>query len=145
MIWVGPPPEAIALMGDKLSARNLMERSGVPTLPTAEIKAGDDILAAASRIGYPVLVKASAGGGGKGMRIVVTEGELEAAVDGARREAAASFGDDTVFLERWLARCRHVEIQTCDLLGDWMFHLQASIHLQEPEILAIQQELHGAC
>ncbi|MCZ6863916.1 MAG: ATP-grasp domain-containing protein [Alphaproteobacteria bacterium] len=115
IIWVGPPPEAIALMGDKLSAKNLMEQSEVPTLPAAEIKPGDDILAAASRIGYPVLVKASAGGGGKGMRIVASEGELLAAVDGARREAAASFGDDTVFLERWLAKCRHVEIQ---ILGD---------------------------
>ena len=108
MIWVGPPPDAIARMGDKLSARNLMEQSGVPTLPAAEIKADDDLLAAAGSVGYPVLVKASAGGGGKGMRVVASESELEAAVEGARREAAASFGDDTVFLERWLARCRHV-------------------------------------
>ena len=115
MIWVGPPPQAIALMGDKLSARSLMEQSGVPTLPAAEIKPGDDIFALASKIGYPVLIKASAGGGGKGMRIVASESELEAAAASARREAASSFGDDTVFLERWLAKCRHVEIQ---ILGD---------------------------
>ena len=115
MIWVGPPPEAIRLMGDKLSAKNLMEQSGVATLPAAELKPGDDISAAAGEIGYPVLIKASAGGGGKGMRIVESEGELQDALDGARREAAASFGDDTVFLERWLASCRHVEIQ---ILGD---------------------------
>ncbi|MCH8332337.1 ATP-grasp domain-containing protein [Candidatus Sumerlaeota bacterium] len=115
MIWVGPPPEAIALMGDKLSAKNLMEQSEVPTLPAAEIKPGDDIMAAAGTIGYPVLIKASAGGGGKGMRVVESEGELEDAVSGARREAAASFGDDTIFIERWLPSCRHVEIQ---ILGD---------------------------
>ena len=115
MIWVGPPPEAIRLMGDKLSAKDLMKRSEVPTLLATEIKPGDDIAAAAKKIGYPVLIKASAGGGGKGMRVVKSEGELQDALDGARREAAASFGDDTVFLERWLASCRHVEIQ---ILGD---------------------------
>ena len=115
MIWVGPPPEAIALMGDKLSAKNLMQQSEVPTLPAAEIKPGDDIMKAAGTIGYPVLIKASAGGGGKGMRVVESEGELEDAVSGARREAAASFGDDTLFIERWLPSCRHVEIQ---ILGD---------------------------
>ena len=98
MIWVGPPPEAISQMGDKLSARNLMEQAGVPTLPAAEIKPGVDVSAAANKIGYPVLVKASAGGGGKGMRVVESEGELQNAVESARREAAAAFGDDTVFL-----------------------------------------------
>ncbi len=127
MIWVGPPPEAIALMGDKLSARNLMERSGVPTLPAAELKPGVDIFAVADKIGYPVLIKASAGGGGKGMRVVASKDELETAVDGARREAAAYFGDDTVFCERWLATCRHVEIQ---ILGD---HHGNLIHCFERE------------
>ena len=115
MTWVGPPPEAIRQMGDKLSAKSLMEKAKVPTLPAAEIKPGEDIAAIAKKVGYPVLIKASAGGGGKGMRVVESESELQAAIDGARREAAASFGDDTVFLERWLASCRHVEIQ---ILGD---------------------------
>ena len=113
--WVGPPPEAISAMGDKLSAKRLMQDAKVPTLPAAEINAGDDIKKAAAEIGYPVLVKASAGGGGKGMRVVESEAELEDAVAGARREAGASFGDDTIFLERWLAASRHVEIQ---ILGD---------------------------
>ena len=115
MIWVGPPPDAIRQMGDKLAAKNLMDRSGVPTLPSSELKPGDDTAAAAKQIGYPVLIKASAGGGGKGMRVVESEVELQEAVDGARREAAAAFGDDTVFLERWLTSSRHVEIQ---VLGD---------------------------
>ena len=113
--WVGPPSEAIRAMGDKLSAKNLMQKSEVPTLPTAELNDGDDLAAAAKTIGYPVLIKASAGGGGKGMRVVESEADLQDAVDGARREAAASFGDDTVFLERWLTSSRHVEIQ---ILGD---------------------------
>lgn len=113
--WVGPSPAAISGMGDKLSAKKLMSESKVPTLPAAELKEGDDIVAAAKEIGYPVLIKASAGGGGKGMRVVEKEGDLQDAVDGARREAGASFGDDTIFLERWLTSSRHVEIQ---ILGD---------------------------
>jgi propionyl-CoA carboxylase alpha chain len=115
LIWVGPSPEVIRSMGDKLSARALMEKSGVPMLPASELNEGDDPKAAAKKIGYPVLVKASAGGGGKGMRVVESEDDLQDAIDGARREAAASFGDDTVYLERWLASTRHVEIQ---ILGD---------------------------
>lgn len=115
LIWVGPSPDAIRSMGDKLSARKLMESSGVPMLPAAELNAGDDVAAAAETIGFPVLVKASAGGGGKGMRVVESADELQDAIDSSRREAAASFGDDTVYLERWLASTRHVEIQ---ILGD---------------------------
>jgi propionyl-CoA carboxylase alpha chain len=102
-------------MGDKLSARNLMDKSGVPMLPAAELNAGDDAEAAAEKVGYPVLIKASAGGGGKGMRIVESKDQLKDAIEGSRREAASSFGDDTVYLERWLASCRHVEIQ---IMGD---------------------------
>jgi len=113
--WLGPTPEVIGLMGDKLSAKRLMDEAGVPTLPGVEIKADTDIVAAAAKIGYPVLVKASAGGGGRGMRVVENEAGLVAAVEGAKREAGSSFGDDTVFLEKWLATSRHVEIQ---ILGD---------------------------
>ncbi len=115
LIWVGPTPDVIARMGDKLSAKRLMQAAGVPTLQAAEITAGMDLQAAAAEIGYPVLVKASAGGGGRGMRVVQTPGDLLAAVDSARREAGSSFGDDTVFLERWVEVSRHVEIQ---ILGD---------------------------
>ena len=113
--WLGPTPKVIGLMGDKLSAKRLMDEAGVPTLPGVEIEADTDIVAAAAKIGYPVLVKASAGGGGRGMRVVENEAGLVAAVEGAKREAGSSFGDDTVFLEKWLATSRHVEIQ---ILGD---------------------------
>ena len=113
--WLGPTPKVIGLMGDKLSAKRLMDEAGVPTLPGVEIEANTDIAAEATKIGYPVLVKASAGGGGRGMRVVENEAGLVAAVEGAKREAGSSFGDDTVFLEKWLATSRHVEIQ---ILGD---------------------------
>jgi propionyl-CoA carboxylase alpha chain len=113
--WIGPSPGVIGTMGDKLSAKKLMQDAGVPTLPAIEVTASTDVSAAAGEIGYPVLVKASAGGGGRGMRIVESEDELTGAIESARREAAASFGDDTVFLEKWLDTSRHVEIQ---IIGD---------------------------
>ena len=125
--WVGPPTHAIEEMGDKLSAKQAMTDAGVPTLPARELNAGDDLATAAEAIGFPVLVKASAGGGGRGMRVVESVDKLEAAVEGARREAEASFGDDTVFLERWLTASRHVEIQ---ILGDNHGNL---VHLFERE------------
>ncbi|MCH2351086.1 MAG: biotin/lipoyl-binding protein [Pseudomonadales bacterium] len=125
--WVGPPIPAIEQMGDKLSAKAAMTEAKVPTLPAKELNAGDDVAAAAKEIGYPVLVKASAGGGGRGMRVVESEEGLKAAVEGARREAGSSFGDDTVFLERWLTSSRHVEIQ---ILGDLHGSL---VHLFERE------------
>ena len=113
--WIGPSPNVIGLMGDKLSAKKLMQEAGVPTLPAIEITGDTNIKKSAKEIGYPVLVKASAGGGGRGMRVVEKESDLESAVEGAKREAANSFGDDTVFLEKWLDVSRHVEIQ---ILGD---------------------------
>ena len=127
MCWVGPSPEAISQMGDKLSAKKLMRDVGVPTLAALPIADGEDITAKAQEIGYPVLVKASAGGGGRGMRVVATEAELSDAVDGARREAKAAFGDDRLFLERWLTSSRHIEIQ---ILGDNHGNL---VHLFERE------------
>ena len=109
LAWVGPSPEVIEQMGDKLAAKALAEKAEVPTLPGSEDpEAGDEV-------GYPLLVKAAAGGGGKGMRIVESPGDLEEAVASARREAASGFGDDRVFLERYVARARHIEIQ---ILGD---------------------------
>ena len=118
LIWVGPAPTAIAAMGDKLAAKESMTAAGVPTLPSvpvADSMSGDDLIAAGAEVGYPLLVKASAGGGGKGMRIVDAADTLADAVAAARREAAGAFGDDTVFLERYLPAPRHVEIQ---VLGD---------------------------
>ena len=105
----------MAMMGDKLAARDLMAKLAVPTLTAVTLKSGDDFSSAASQIGYPLLVKAASGGGGKGMRVVANDGELQYAIESARREAAASFGDDRVYLERWLERCRHIELQ---ILGD---------------------------
>ena len=113
--WVGPSAKAIAAMGDKLSAKRLMADAGVPQLSSADLSDVADAQAMAEDIGYPLLVKASAGGGGKGMRVVDGANDLVTAIEGARREAGAAFGDDTVFLERWLTRARHVEIQ---VLGD---------------------------
>ncbi len=115
LVWVGPPAEAIEAMGSKVGARALMREAGVPVVPGAELGDGAGLAAEAERVGYPLLVKASAGGGGKGMRPVAEPAELESAVVGARREAEAAFGDATVFLERYLERPRHIEIQ---LLAD---------------------------
>ena len=98
-------------MGSKVRARALMEAAGVPIVPGPELGDDADPAAAAAEVGYPLLVKASAGGGGKGMRPVAGPAELEEAVAGARREAEAAFGDPTVFLERYLQRPRHIEIQ----------------------------------
>ena len=109
LVWVGPSPDAIETMGDKLAAKAAAEAAGVPVLPSSEDPAD------ARGVGFPLMVKAAAGGGGKGMRLVSKPPELEAAVAAARREALGGFGDDTVFLERYLPRCRHVEIQ---ILGD---------------------------
>lgn len=127
LVWVGPSGDAIAKMGDKLSSKELMREAGVPTLPSAEVTADADIAALANDVGYPVLIKASAGGGGKGMRIVEGQEALSEAVAGAKREAATAFGDDTVFLERWLSASRHVEIQ---VLGD---HQGNVVHCFERE------------
>lgn len=113
--WIGPTPDVISAMGDKLSAKELMEKAEVPTLPAIEITPETDLVRAAGEIGYPVLVKASAGGGGRGMRVVENEADLKVSVDSAKREAGSSFGNDTVFLEKWLDSSRHVEIQ---IIGD---------------------------
>ena len=113
LTWIGPRPDAIRTMGDKLAAKRIAAQVGVPTLPSAELTgdAGFEWRAQAAGVGYPLLIKAAAGGGGRGMRLVADEGELEEAVRSARREAEASFGDGTVFAERWLPAPRHIEVQ----------------------------------
>jgi acetyl/propionyl-CoA carboxylase alpha subunit len=113
--FVGPSPEAIAAMGSKLEAKSLMEAADVPVLAGATVTDSGDLAGIAERIGFPLLVKAAFGGGGRGMRVVHQPGELADAVEAARREAASAFGDGTVFLERFVSEPRHVEVQ---ILGD---------------------------
>jgi len=113
LVWIGPPPAAIRAMARKVEAKELAASAGVPLLPSAAVD-GDDPGAwatAADAVGYPLLVKASSGGGGKGMRRVDRASDLAEAVRAGRREAASSFGDSTVFLERYLDAPRHVEVQ----------------------------------
>jgi acetyl-CoA carboxylase, biotin carboxylase subunit len=116
LVFIGPPPEAMRLMGDKVEARRLMAKRGVPVIPgLVERAAGESgaaaIRAFALREGYPIILKAAAGGGGKGMRVVRQEGELDAALRTARSEANASFGDDGIYAEKFLEKVRHVEVQ----------------------------------
>ena len=112
LVWVGPAPQAIATMGDKVAARRTMLAAGVPVVPGTDTGLTDaEASDAAEAIGYPVLVKASAGGGGKGIRVVDAPAELLRALAAARREAMAAFGDETVYLEKLIAHARHVEIQ----------------------------------
>ena len=121
LIWVGPNSKVITSMGDKLKAKVLAEKAGVPTLPmTTDPKK-------ASSIGYPLLIKAAAGGGGKGMRIVDSNKALKESILGAQREALSGFGDDRVFIERYVASSRHIEIQ---ILGDSYGNV---VHLGERE------------
>jgi propionyl-CoA carboxylase alpha chain len=132
LVWVGPQPAAIGRMGDKLAAKALAEEVGVHSLP------GSEDPARADAVGFPLLVKAAAGGGGKGMRIVTSREQLADAVAAARREAKSGFGDDRVFLERYLPRCRHVEIQ---ILGDahgnvvHLFERECSIQRRHQKII----------
>ena len=121
LIWVGPNSRVITSMGDKLKAKDIAEKAGVPTLPmTTDPKK-------ANTIGYPILIKAAAGGGGKGMRIVEDKKDLKEAIAGAQREAKTGFGDDRVFIERYVPSSRHVEIQ---ILGDSQGNV---VHLGERE------------
>jgi len=113
LVFVGPPAEAIEAMGSKTAARQLAIAAGVPVVPgnTEGVKDADEAIAIAETYGFPVLLKAAAGGGGKGMRIVRAKDELAAALESARREARNAFGDDAVYLEKYIEGPRHVEIQ----------------------------------
>ncbi|TGD72456.1 acetyl-CoA carboxylase biotin carboxylase subunit [Mangrovimicrobium sediminis] len=127
-IFIGPRAETIRLMGDKVSAKDAMKKAGVPTVPGSDGALPDDdeqILAMARDIGYPVIIKAAAGGGGRGMRVVHTEAALLPSVSVTRSEAGAAFGSDVVYMEKFLQKPRHVEIQViadgqgnCIHLGD---------------------------
>lgn len=128
LVWVGPPPEAIRLMGDKTTARQTVAKAGVPLIPGSPKGLGDDdLLTYAPKIGFPLLVKAAAGGGGKGMRAVEREEDLPQALRLARAEAKSAFGDDEIYMEKMLVDARHVEVQ---VLADGFGN---TIHLGERE------------
>ena len=129
LVFIGPPPEAIRLMGNKSEARSTMASSGVPVLPGSDGPLGslDEALALAEEIGFPVIVKASAGGGGRGMRLAFTREALRSAYDTARNEAGKAFGDATIYLEKYLERPRHIEFQ---VFAD---HDGRTVHLGERE------------
>src|SRR6185369_15808721 len=125
IVFIGPPVGAIQTMGDKIAAKAAVSAFGVPVVPgIARPGLTDaDLIAGAAEVGYPVLVKPSAGGGGKGMRAVHAPADLPDALRSARREAAAAFGDDTLFLERFVRTPRHIEVQVlADGYGN-VFHL----------------------
>ena len=112
IVFVGPPPEAMEAMGDKVRSRELMQKAGVAVVPgSPPLTTTEDAAAHAQRIGFPVLLKAAAGGGGRGMRIVRASAELPSLLAQARGEARSSFGDETVFLEKYVERPRHIEVQ----------------------------------
>jgi 3-methylcrotonyl-CoA carboxylase alpha subunit len=140
IVFVGPPASAIRAMGGKSAAKALMEEAGVPVVPGYHGKdQGVALFAeAARRIGYPVLVKASAGGGGKGMRIVEAESGLAEAIEGAKREAKSAFGDDRLLIEKYLLRPRHIEIQVfADSQGNavYLFERDCSIQRRHQKVL----------
>jgi len=140
LVWVGPPASAIDAMGSKVGAKALMRAAGVPTLPSITV-AGDVDLPDPGEVdglGWPLLVKASAGGGGRGMRIVAGPDDLAEALDSARREAASAFGDGTVFLERYVTDPRHIEVQVlADAHGATvaLFERECSIQRRHQKII----------
>jgi acetyl-CoA carboxylase biotin carboxylase subunit len=126
--FIGPSADAIAAMGDKVQARRLMEAAGVPVIPGTDVELSNaEILATADEVGFPLFIKAAAGGGGKGMRVVDDPADMPRSLEAARREAAGAFGDDRIYLEKAISNARHVEIQVlADSQGN-------TIHLGERE------------
>ena len=127
LVFIGPDPDTIKLMGDKAESKKMMAEAGVPTIPGNDGELSGNVDAVARDIGYPLMVKAAAGGGGKGMRIVESPEELESAIEAASSEARNSFGNDTLILEKYLDQPRHLEVQ---ILGDQQGNV---IHLYERE------------
>jgi acetyl-CoA carboxylase biotin carboxylase subunit len=129
LVFIGPSPEAISAMGDKVEARRLMRKAGVPVVPGSDdaLDSDAEVERLASEIGFPVMLKAAGGGGGKGMRLVSAAAELKSGLRAARSEAKSAFGDDRVYVEKAIVRPRHVEVQ---VLGDTHGHV---VHLYERE------------
>jgi propionyl-CoA carboxylase alpha chain len=129
IVFIGPPPAAIRLLGDKIAAKDLARKAGVPVIPghPEPVRDDEEARAAAESVGYPVLLKPAAGGGGKGMRAVSGPEEMSSALSACRKEAMKAFGDDRVFIERYVERPRHIEMQ---VLADAHGHV---VHLGERE------------
>lgn len=154
LTFIGPSPEAIERMGDKAVARATAAAAGVPTVPGSDgpVETYEEALHFAEQVGFPVLIKASAGGGGKGMRVANDATELQANLQAAKTEAAAAFGNDTVYLEKYLSRPRHVEIQVlADSHGNavYLFERDCSIQRRHQKLVeeapspALSQELRA--
>ena len=154
LAFVGPPAKAIAMMGDKIASKELAVKAGVPVIPghTDALSEVSDALTVAESIGYPVLLKPAAGGGGKGMRIVFSPDQMEAALAASRQETRKAFGDSRIFMERYIEQPRHVEIQIlADSHGN-IVHLgerECSIQRRYQKIIeespspAVSEELRG--
>jgi len=151
--FVGPPPSAIEAMGSKLAAKELMASHGVPVLPGGMVSGAADVMAMAADVGWPLLLKAAFGGGGRGMRAITGPGEVAAAVEATRREAAGAFGDGTLFAERLLPSPRHVEVQVlADARGTvvHLFERECSVQrrfqklIEESPSPAVSTELRAA-
>ncbi len=142
LTFIGPGPEALALFGDKVAARDLARSEGVPTVPGSEgaLESAEIAASVAATLGYPVMLKAAAGGGGRGMRLVVGAGEMAEAFARCRSEAEAAFGDGTLFLEKAIQRPRHIEVQVlADALGN-VVHLwerDCSVQLRHQKVIEI--------
>ncbi|MGL5003328.1 MAG: acetyl-CoA carboxylase biotin carboxylase subunit, partial [Casimicrobium sp.] len=142
VVFIGPPPEAIEAMGLKAESKRLMEKAQVPLVPGYHGESQDDALLAkeAERIGFPVLIKASAGGGGKGMKVAESAAEFAQALASAKREAKNSFGDDSVLIERYLKRSRHIEIQVFgDTHGNCVYLFERDCSLQRRHQKVIEE------
>jgi len=140
LIFIGPSPKPMELLGSKTGARKLMEENGIPVAPGALIHGSEieQVKEIAEKIGYPVLIKAAAGGGGKGMRIVNNESELNSSLEAAQRESLAAFGSDEIFLEKYIVKPRHIEFQVAaDSYGNvvHLFERECSIQRRHQKII----------
>jgi acetyl-CoA carboxylase biotin carboxylase subunit len=131
LIWIGPPPECMRSLGDKISARVIAESAGIPITPGGTITSSQQAHELANKLGYPILIKASAGGGGKGMRIVFNDSQLDEAIKLAQKESLAAFADSTVYIEKYIEDAHHIEIQfLIDKFGNGLYFPERECSIQ---------------